>query len=176
MSADVLLLNSTFEPLGVVRLERAVRLLFQRKAEVIHDDGRLVRSESLSFPLPLVVRLLYYVTHRRKKVALTKKNVLLRDDYRCAYCSIRGAGEMTVDHVIPRSRGGRSTWENLVASCSTCNGRKRDRTPDEARMPLTKRPREPRFIPWIVVKRNTVPGEWAKYLTLYSVGIEERVG
>ncbi|HEX3467136.1 MAG TPA: HNH endonuclease [Candidatus Elarobacter sp.] len=175
--SSVLLLNSTYEPLGVVRLERAVRLLFQRKAEVVADDGRLVRSPTFAFPLPSIVRLLYYVARRRKKVALTKKNVLLRDDYRCTYCSARGnAGDMTVDHVVPRSRGGSSTWENLVACCTTCNGRKRDRTPDEARMPLRRLPREPHFIPWIVVRRHTLPGEWIKYLTLYGVSIEERAG
>ncbi|MGD0052025.1 MAG: HNH endonuclease [Vulcanimicrobiaceae bacterium] len=175
--SDVLLLNFTYEPLGVVDLQRAVRLLFQRKAEIVHGDGRELHSVTASFPLPSIVRLLYYVTRRRKKVALTKKNVLLRDDYTCAYCSAKGSpATMTVDHVEPRSRGGRSTWENLVACCSACNGRKGDRTVTEARMPLRIRPREPRFIPWVVVRRNTMPDEWWKYLGLYSVGIEGRVG
>jgi len=183
MAADVLLLNFSYEPLGVVKLQRAVRLLFANKAEVVHDAGRMIRSaknrktgEQFSFPLPSVVRLLYYVTHRRKSVALTKKNVLLRDDYMCAYCSSKGGSEMTVDHVHPRSRGGKSSWVNLVACCSRCNGRKRDRTPAEAGMNLLRKPYVPRFIPFVVVKRNTLPDEWGKYLGLYSVGIEERVG
>ncbi|HZO94198.1 MAG TPA: HNH endonuclease [Candidatus Baltobacteraceae bacterium] len=175
--SDVLLLNFTYEPLGIVDLQRAVRLVFQRKAEIVHDDGRVLRTVSAAFPLPSIVRLLYFVARKRKKVALTKKNVLLRDDYRCGYCAAKGTpATMTVDHIVPRSRGGRSSWQNLVACCSACNGRKRDRSPEEARMPLRIRPREPRFIPWIVVRRNTCPDEWWKYLGLYSVGIEERVG
>ena len=172
---DVLVLNFTYEPLGVVDVARAVRLLFARKVEVVHRGERHVHTVSMAFPLPSVVRMLYYVRRARKRVALTKKNVLLRDDYTCAYCVTRGNREMTVDHVVPRSRGGRSVWENLVACCTACNARKRDRTPDEARMPLRRKPREPRFIPWVVVRRNTAPDEWVKYLALYSVGIEERV-
>lgn len=172
---DVLLLNFTYEPLGIVDIQRAVRLLFARKAEVVHDDGRQLHSVSAAFPLPSVVRLLYYVARKRNRVALTKKNVLLRDDYTCAYCSRKGGADMTVDHVQPKSRGGTSTWLNLVCCCSRCNLRKRDRTPAEAGMPLQRKPREPRFIPWVVVRRNTMPDEWWKYLSLYSVGIEERV-
>ncbi|MBV8579339.1 MAG: HNH endonuclease [Candidatus Eremiobacteraeota bacterium] len=173
--SDVLLLNFTYEPLGIVDLARAVRMLFARKVEIVHRGDREIRTTSVAFPLPSVVRLLYFVKRHRKKVALTKKNVLLRDKYTCAYCGTHSGREMTVDHVIPRSRGGRSVWENLVASCSTCNARKGDRTPDEARMPLRRVPREPRFIPWVVVRRHTAPDEWVKYLALYSVGIEERV-
>jgi 5-methylcytosine-specific restriction endonuclease McrA len=171
--SDILLLNFTYEPLGIVDLQRAVRLLFARKAEVVHAHGREVRSATFAFPMPSVVRMLYYIRRTRKRVALTKKNVLLRDGYVCAYCGDRGSRDMTVDHVVPSSRGGRSTWENLVACCATCNARKRDRTPDDARMPLRIRPREPRFIPWVVVRRHTAPDEWGKYLALYSVGIED---
>ncbi len=122
--------------------------------------------------LPSVVRLLYYVRRAsRQRVALTRKNVLLRDRYTCAYCGERDGATMTVDHVEPKSRGGRSTWANLVACCSPCNGRKRDRTPVEAGMPLRVKPREPRSIPWAAVKRHTMPDEWAKYLTLYNVSL-----
>ena len=170
---ECLLLNFTYEPLGVVDVARAVRLLFARKVEVVHAAGD-VRSVAAAFPLPSVVRLLYYVARRRKTVALTKKNVLLRDGYACGYCGVTGGASMTVDHVVPRSRGGASAWDNLVACCAACNARKRDRTPEEARMPLRRRPRAPRFIPWIVVRRHTAPDEWVKYLSLYSVGIEER--
>jgi len=173
--SDVLLLNFTYEPLGVLDVARAVRLLFARKVEVVHRGARELQTTSTAFPLPSVVRMLYYVRRARKRVALTKKNVLLRDDHTCAYCVTRFLRDMTVDHVVPRSRGGRSTWDNLVACCSTCNARKRDRTPDEARMPLRRAPREPRFIPWVVVRRNTAPDEWVKYLALYSVGVEERI-
>lgn len=85
---------------------------------------------------------------------------------------------MTVDHVVPKSHGGQSTWTNLVASCSPCNARKRDRTPDEARMPLARKPHVPAYVPWVIVKKHTADNEWAKYLGLYgiSIGVEERVG
>lgn len=173
---SVLVLNFSYEPLGVVDLQRAVKMLFAKKAEIVHVSDRDWHSEKVTFPLPSVLRLLYYVTHRRKSVPLTKKNVLLRDDYRCAYCSSKGGSEMTVDHVTPKSRGGASSWTNLVACCSRCNQRKRDRMPEEAGMPLRRKPHVPKFIPWVTVKRNTAPAEWIQYLTLYNVSIEERVG
>jgi 5-methylcytosine-specific restriction endonuclease McrA len=173
--SDVLVLNSTYEPLNLTRLARAVRLVFAGKAEVVHDCGRLA-SPTLVIPLPSVIRMLYYIARARKRVALTKKNVLLRDDYRCAYCGVRGdARTMTVDHVIPRAWGGTSRWSNLVAACADCNGRKRDRTPEQAQMLLRRKPHEPRYIPFVVVRRNTERGEWGKYLGLYNISIEQRV-
>ena len=175
MSASVLVLNNTYEPLNVASVARAVRLVFAGKAEVLHGRGEL-HSAVLVVPLPSVIRMLYYIARGRKRVPLTKKNVLLRDDYLCGYCGRRGErATMTVDHVVPRRQGGRSSWENLVAACSECNARKRDRTPAEARMPLRRKPHEPRVIPFLVVRRNTQPDEWVKYLSLYSVGIEERL-
>jgi 5-methylcytosine-specific restriction endonuclease McrA len=172
---SVLLLNFSYEPLGIVDLRRAVRLLFARKVEIVHRTGETIQSTSIAFPLPSVLRMLYYVRRSRKRVALTKKNVLLRDGHVCAYCSAHGGNDMTVDHVVPRSRRGQSVWENLVACCMTCNARKGSRTPDEARMPLRRKPREPRYIPFAVIRRNTAHDEWGKYLALYNVGIEERV-
>ena len=173
---EVLVLNSTYQPLNLSSVARAVRLVLAGKAEVVHDRGR-VSSPTISFPLPSIIRMLYYIKHRRKRVVLTKKNVLLRDDYKCGYCNDHiEAREATVDHIVPRALGGKATWENLVASCSLCNSRKRDRTPAQAKMPLLcKPPREPRFIPFVVIKKHTEDAEWAKYLNLWSVGIEERV-
>jgi 5-methylcytosine-specific restriction endonuclease McrA len=173
--SNVLVLNFSYEPLGVVGFQRAVRLLFARKVEVVHSGDGVIRTTSAAFPLPSIVRMLYYVRRSRKRVTLTKKNVLLRDDYVCAYCTKRSGNDMTVDHVVPRSRGGASVWENLVACCSDCNARKGSRTPDEARMPLRRKAREPRYIPFVVIRRNTAPDEWGKYLALYNVGIEERL-
>ncbi|HTW82936.1 MAG TPA: HNH endonuclease [Candidatus Sulfotelmatobacter sp.] len=173
--SDVLLLNFTYEPLAVIGVRRAVRLVFTRKAEVVFAGEDELRSPTVAFPLPSIVRLLFSVARRRRRLALTKMNVLLRDDYRCGYCGVRcGAGSASVDHVVPKSRGGRSAWDNLVTCCLACNGRKGDRTPDEARMPLRRIPREPRSIPWIVVRRHTLPDEWWKYLFLYSVDVVER--
>ena len=173
--ASVLVLNNTYEALNTTNIARAVRLVFAGKAEVLHAKGML-RSEKREFPLPSIIRMLYFVARGRKRVPLTKKNVLLRDEYECGYCSAKGdRGTMTVDHVVPRSQGGRSTWDNLVAACAPCNGRKRDRTPAQARMPLRRKAHEPRFIPFIVVKRHTADDEWLKYLAFYSISIDERI-
>ena len=173
--SDVLVLNFSYEPLNVTRVARAVRLVYAGKAEIVHDRGRL-SSPTVVFRLPCVIRMLYYITRGRKRVALTKKNVLLRDDYRCGYCGRpidnRSA---TVDHVTPKSAGGKSIWTNLVAACGECNARKRNRTPEEARMPLRIKPAKPRYIPFVVVKRHTATHEWARYLNLYTISIEERM-
>lgn len=173
--SDVLLLNFTYEPLKAIDVQRAVKLLFKRKAEIVDAAPASWKSMAMAFPIPKVIRMLYYINRSRQTVPLTKKNVMLRDDHRCGYCGVRGV-KMNVDHIVPSSRGGPSTWTNLITSCTTCNSRKRNRTPEEAGMPLLKKPRQPHYIPWVVIKRNTVPEEWAKYLTLYNVSIEERVG
>ncbi len=123
--------------------------------------------------MPSIIRMLYYIRRPMQKVALTKKNILLRDDYTCQYCGLKGERMMTVDHVLPRSKGGPSTWENLVCACMRCNNRKNNRTPEHANMLLKRKPKAPKYIPWIRVKRNTLPGEWHKFLFLYNVSIEE---
>jgi len=171
---NVLVLNFSYESLGVTTFERAVRLLFAGKAEMVAPSDREIASPSFAMRLPSIVRMLYYIKRPRARVGLTKKNVLLRDDYACQYCGTRER-TMTVDHVLPKSRGGADAWENLACACVRCNGRKNDRTPAEAGMTLRRKPREPRFIPWLTIKRNTMPAEWGKYLFLYDVGIEERI-
>jgi 5-methylcytosine-specific restriction endonuclease McrA len=172
---EVLVLNFTYEAMNVTSFQRAVRLLFAGKAEIVHNRDRAIRTTSFEMKLPSIIRMLYYIRRPMQKVALTKKNVLIRDDYECQYCHIRGEKLMTVDHVLPKSRGGPSTWENLVCACMRCNNRKNNRTPEDANMPLKRKPRQPKYIPWIQVKRNTLPGEWHKFLFLYNVSIDERV-
>lgn len=173
---DVLVLNQSMEPLNVTSLRRAVRLVYAGKAAVVHDRGRNIGSATFQMRLPSVIRMLYYVVMKPRPIALTKKNVLLRDDYLCQYCGHKTErATATVDHVVPSSRGGKSTFENLVCCCSPCNARKKDRSPEEAGMRLRRAPRRPMVIPWLVVRRNTGPSEWGLYLGLYEVGIEERV-
>jgi len=166
----VLVLNASYEFLNVATLERAVKLLYKGKAEVVETVGeREIGSAAYRFRMPSIIRMLYYIMRPHKEVPMTKKNILLRDDHTCQYCGRPGD---TIDHVYPRSRGGRSTWENCVCACSHCNTRKNCRTPDEANMHLVRKPRKPAFIPWILVKRDASRVGWAKYL-FWNLSIEE---
>src|SRR5664280_2862699 len=151
----VLVLNATYEPINVCTVRRAVVLLLKEKAEVI---------ERASMSRPVVIRLVSYVriprdTHRRK---ITRRAVFARDDWTCQYCGSRS--NLTVDHVIPRSKGGNSSWENIVASCAPCNRRKGDRLPRQAGMHPRHAPRTPRAEIFIHVASPTIPAAWMKYL------------
>ncbi|WP_233159371.1 HNH endonuclease [Pseudonocardia sp. MH-G8] len=139
----VLLLNATFEPLAVVTAKRAVVLMLTGKAECVEAglDGAAFHSESLTLPAPSVMRLSRYVrVPYRRSVPMTRAGVLRRDGRRCAYCSKRAD---TIDHVVPRSRGGAHTWDNCVAACRTCNSRKADRMIEEIGWTLSVVPRAP---------------------------------
>ena len=139
--AGVLVLNATFEPLAVVPVRRAVCLMLADKVELLHASGRLVRSERLALAEPSVVRLSRYVKvpyarHRSPN----RHGIFARDHHRCQYC---GARAETVDHVVPRSRGGCHVWENVVAACRLCNADKRDRLLAETSMRLRRPPGPP---------------------------------
>ncbi len=142
----VLVLNASFEPLSLISVQRAVILLLREKAEAIETDvSRQLRAERISLPMPLVIRLIHYVPiPRRFKVPLTRKTLLSRDEYTCQFCGTT-AGPLTVDHVLPRSRGGTTSWENCVAACLRCNHRKGNKTPEEAGMHLHRKPTRPDF-------------------------------
>jgi 5-methylcytosine-specific restriction endonuclease McrA len=145
-AARVLILNASFEPLHVCSVKRAVGLLMQEIAERVEDADRVLRSPRSVFPVPSVIRLKRYVRRpHRQRVAFNRKNLLRRDDHTCQYCS-RRSNDLTLDHVVPRSRGGPTSWENVVACCRRCNALKRDRTPDEARMALNRKPFAPAFM------------------------------
>ena len=121
---QVLVLNATYEPLSVVTVKRAVVLLLKEKAELIEAAEARLRAESFSIPMPLVIRLVYYVKiPRRISLPVTRKTVLARDNYTCQYClGVPPRQNLTMDHVLPRSRGGKTTWENVVTACQKCNG------------------------------------------------------
>ena len=142
----VLVLNQTYEPIHVCNARRAIRMMLVGKADTIETNGLVVRSEAMAFHLPSVIRLKKYVyVPRRRQAPFSKKNVMRRDEHKCQYCGAKG-GDLTVDHVLPRSRGGRSTWGNVVCSCRKCNAKKGDRTPEEAGLNLRAKPRKPRLL------------------------------
>lgn len=150
------------EPLAVVAARRAVVLVLCHKADIVHLDGHRFRSEHLDLTAPSVIRLRRYVTvPYRHRSALSRRGVFVRDHHTCQYC---GAAAENVDHVVPRSRGGPHEWENVVAACRRCNGRKKDRTPAEAQMFLRRQPRAPRAAFWLVVALGGLDPVWAPYL------------
>lgn len=163
MNSKVLILNQNYEPLAICGVEKAVILMFLGKAELIEaQQGKYVRSVSQRIPMPSIVRLGVYI-RVPYRVILSRKNVLRRDNFRCQYCGNIGQS-LTIDHILPRSKHGEDTWENLVAACMPCNNRKGDRTPDEARMPLLRRPMRPNHVFFIRHIVGTVDDEWKPYL------------
>lgn len=142
INQPVLVLNATFEPLNVCNIKRALGLVFSGKAEIIVNGRGYIQTTSTEYELPSVIRLGYMVKRPRPRVPLSKREVLHRDDYTCQYCGKKGR-MLTIDHVIPRHRGGPHTWQNLVAACSACNRHKGGRTPEEANMHLGRQPFEP---------------------------------
>jgi len=165
-SRAVLVLNATYEPLNIVSVQRAIVLLLKEKAELIEAAKTLLRAENYAINLPLVIRLVTFVPiPRRLPLPLSRRTVMARDLYTCQYCGgMPGRHELTVDHVMPRSRGGATTWENVVTACGPCNRRKGDRTPDEARMKLLSEPARPRFIAVMLLGETNAHTVWQKYL------------
>ncbi len=142
LQKPVLVLNASYEPINVCAARRAIVLVLKGIAAAEEKTAETVSAVSMSMPLPSVIRLLEYRRIPRQTRALSRKNILLRDRYTCQYCGRTApAAELTMDHVIPRSRGGESTWENLVTSCIECNNKKGNRTPEEAGMKLERPPR-----------------------------------
>ncbi|RMF04514.1 MAG: HNH endonuclease [Chloroflexi bacterium] len=163
---QVLVLNATYEPLSVVSVKRAVVLLLKEKAELIEAAEAYLRAENFQIPRPLVIRLVYFVKiPRRMSLPVTRRTILARDNYTCQYCGATPVRqELTLDHVLPRSRGGKSTWENVVTACKKCNGRKGNRTPTEANMHLLTEPKRPRYLAIAALTNMEVRRAWNKYM------------
>jgi 5-methylcytosine-specific restriction endonuclease McrA len=162
----VLVLNATFEPINVCTVRRATVLLLKHKAEVLERGEAELHWATGALPRPHVIRLVSYVRvprdpHRRK---ITRRAVFARDDWTCQYCGARTT--LTVDHVIPRSKGGPSTWENIVTCCAPCNRRKGDRLPKQANMVPTRAPKAPNPAIFIHVAAPTIPAAWEQYLVV----------
>lgn len=164
-----LVLNAGYEPMQLVSWQRALCLVLSQKAEVIARYDAVVRSVSAEVQLPSVVRLVRYVqvVSRLGLVRCTRKNVLLRDHYQCQYCGVKcRPGAITIDHVVPRSRGGKTTWTNVVAACHTCNRRKGSRSVEAAGLVLLKVPRRPSWRDLMDDLSRDSGGDWLPYLDL----------
>ena len=165
--ATTLLLNATYEPMKVISWQRAITLLFLNKAEMVESYDEVIRSISHAVRKPAVVRLRRYARQDRS-VKFSRENVYRRDDFSCQYCGARpGAAALTLDHVVPRARGGKTEWTNIVTACVRCNAVKADRTPEQARMPLPRRPFKPASMPMLATHECRHPG-WRDYLGLAS--------
>lgn len=150
--------------MSICNVQRAVVLLYLGKAELIASkDSQAIYSVSRKLPFPTIVRLLVYITVPYKKIVLSRKNILRRDMYRCQYCG-RADVPLTIDHIIPKSKGGDDTWENLIAACVHCNNKKGDRTPEESKMTLKKKPTKPSHITFMKHFVGSVNEEWKPFL------------
>jgi len=165
---STLLLNASFEPLKIISWQRAITLLFAGKVEVIEEYSKEIHSVTFSVKLPSILRLLKYVKVKKSRIVkFSRANIYARDKYTCQYCNTGfRSEELTFDHVIPVSRGGTKSWENIVTACIECNRRKGGLTPPEAGMKLVQKPVEPSWVPSLsltLVFKNA-PESWRDYL------------
>jgi 5-methylcytosine-specific restriction endonuclease McrA len=164
LNEPVLILNGNYEPLNVCNTKRAMTLILAGKATVLENGRGVIRTVSRTFERPSVIRLIYMVHRPRPRVRLCKREILRRDGYRCQYCG-RKTRNLTLDHIVPRHRGGRHRWENLVAACPECNRRKGGHTPAERGMKLLCDPFEPKATAEYIFGRYTDDLDgWRKYL------------
>jgi 5-methylcytosine-specific restriction endonuclease McrA len=162
-----LLLSQGYEPIKIISWQRAITLLTLGKVEVIEEYDAEIRAVTFVIKIPAVVRLLRAFRRHVKPVKFSRINIYARDGYQCQYCGRKFAiDELTYDHVIPRAKGGRTTWENIVTCCYTCNYQKGSRTPTEAKMKLKSTPTRPEWVPAVTIRVSTrsVPDAWRDYL------------
>ncbi len=163
----VLVLNASYEPLNLVNVKRAAILVLKDKAEIVEERGGSLRSERMCMPCPAVIRLAYYVHVPCRGVSISRRAVFLRDAHTCQYC---GGRAESIDHVMPRSRGGQHVWDNVVAACRRCNSRKMNRLPSEAGLKLTRKPAPPHGHIWIFSIAVDIHPTWEPYLETVLVG------
>lgn len=163
----VLFLDEAYRPLRIEPWTRAISDVFTGKCEVVHySRDRTIRGVDRDWPMPSVVRVLRRFKRDRIAIRFSRLNIYTRDDFRCQFCGERFPTEdLTFDHVVPRSQGGRTTWDNIVTACATDNRRKDNRTPEQAGMRLLRRPKKPRYLPVVTVQmdRRNIPVEWRDY-------------
>ena len=148
LSKSVLVLNQNYEPLSICSVRRALILIFRGKAHAVELADEIIRSVAQEFPVPSVVRLELYIHAPRRRVVLSKRNILKRDNHQCQYCGATDK-KLTLDHIIPRKFGGQETWENLVCACVACNNKKGDYRPDQVGLQLLRKPKRPNNVSFI---------------------------
>ena len=159
---QALVLNATYEPIGVVSGKRALILALSEKVDVLAESGEVIASERLRLGIPSVVRLRYFVRVPYQRTApLNRKAIFTRDNGRCQYC---GSSAESIDHVVPRSRGGEHVWPNVVACCRRCNTAKANRLLSECSMILKSKPTAPTRLAWVTVAAGRIPESWNPYL------------
>jgi hypothetical protein len=155
MDSKILVLNADYQPINMTSFKKGYKLIYKKKAEVIiSDESDKLFDLTREVFRPKVIRLLNYIYLPYRRLNLSKHNILKRDDHKCVYCGSKN--ELTLDHVFPKSRGGKNTWENLVACCTKCNSKKNDRTPEEAGMTMLSKPFAPSFSKLIGVTREEI--------------------
>ena len=162
-----LLLSQGYEPIKIIPWQRAMTLLTLDKVEVVEEYDAEIRATSIIVKVPAVVRLRKAFRRFVKPVKFSRVNIYARDGHRCQYCGTKcSIDQLTYDHVIPRSRGGRTTWENIVSCCYACNAKKANRTPAEAKMVLRSTPVRPAWLPAVQIRVSTqsVPDAWRDYV------------
>ena len=163
MPRQVLVLNSTYEPVNVCSTRRAIVLLLKGKAETVAAAAGILRSERATFAVPVVIRLSNYVRLPHAEARrLSRRAVLARDGFRCQYCG--STRHLTIDHIVPRSRGGSTSWENVITSCAPCNVRKGACLPSEVGMSVSRKPRPPLPGDFVIASQRSVPDAWLPYL------------
>jgi 5-methylcytosine-specific restriction endonuclease McrA len=168
----VLVLNQNYEPLNICNARRAFVLVDRGKAEVLELNPLGFRTPGAILPRPSVIKLAHLVKRPRPQVRLSRREIFMRDDYTCQYCGNRGR-DLTLDHVVPKHRGGRHSWDNLVSACRACNHRKGGKTVDEARMRLVHPPRRPQpvqYFRWVQRLHGEAYESWLKFLPVPDDG------
>ncbi len=165
MAQRVLVLNASYEPLQLISVRRAIVLLLQEKAELVEAAMQHLRAQSVAYSVPLVIRLVRYIRiPRQLRLPCSRRGVFARDRETCQYCGAQpGRSHLTLDHVVPRSQGGQTTWDNVVTACRDCNHRKGGRTPEQANMVLLSTPRQPQYLAFALLGELERHDVWRKY-------------
>lgn len=171
---EVLLLNANYEPLNVCNIRRAVSLILVGKAEVLTDSSDKVQSSERQWTAPSVVRMRYQVRRPMPQLRLSRHSILARDSHTCQYCG--STRDLTIDHVLPRWNGGTNSWDNLVTCCRKCNLKKGDKTPEQAKMKLARKPRRPQYVPYLSLQkyiRAVKRDDWMMFLPVFDEFVDQ---